>query len=374
MRRAVGAVAAKRGQRRTHCLGIQFVGHRAETIALSAPRQGLLSSQNFVSRPKPYAPQYSKQEQRAITPPYSSRAEEETSYGFGRHDLGSNGFFVVEISAEKQNAHLRPRRRAEQDEPRKQRERRHSRSRPHGWEGRKRGEGGGEKTIGDKRRPRESAPEHSTKLFEALFRRNTPLPLKRLPRKPLTLCSSFASRDVPAPSLARPLRPAPSAAAAELGRRRRPSQWDIAPAATSLEAARKPRSHRLCRRRRRRLLLLRPHRTRRPRPPPSHLHQQPLLPTSTSALRWSRRHGQSSPSAGPRSWTWSTTETSSQSPAQRIIASGGATATLRPSSSSLSRRRTSPGLRPAPQRFFSLCLAQEINTRVVEAVKPQPSP
>jgi hypothetical protein len=78
---------------------------------------------------------------------------------------------------------------------------------PIGWEGRKRGEGGGEKTIGEKRQPRESAPEHSTKLFEALFRRNTPLPLKRLPRKPLTLCSSLASRDVPAPPLARPRRP-----------------------------------------------------------------------------------------------------------------------------------------------------------------------
>jgi len=201
---------------------------------------------------------------------------------------------------------------------------------------------------------------------------------QKLPGRLLTLCSSFASRVVPAQSLARPLRPAPSAAAAELGRHRRPSQCDIAPAAASMDAARKPRSHRLCRcrlcrRRRRRLLLLRPHRTRRPRPPPSHLHKQPL-PTSTSALRWSRRHVQLSPSAGPSSWTWSTTETSSQSPAQKIIASGGATATLRPSSSSSSRRRTSPGLRPAPQRFFSLCLAQEINTRVVETVKPQPSP
>ena len=81
--RAVGAVAAKRRQRRTHCLGLQFVGHRAETIALSAPRHRLGVLSNFAARHERYAPQYSKQEQRVITPPSSCRAEEETPYGFG---------------------------------------------------------------------------------------------------------------------------------------------------------------------------------------------------------------------------------------------------------------------------------------------------
>lgn len=159
---------------------------------------------------------------------------------------------------------------------------------PIGWEGRKRGEGGGEKTIGEKRRPRESAPEHSTKLFEALFRRNTPLPLKRLPRKPLTLCSSLASRDVPAPPLARPRRPAPSAAAAELDRRRRPS---LVPQARATISERWP-------------ALL------------------DLVDNGTLVAV-----------------------------APRIIV--GATATRNPSSSSSSRRCTSPGPRPAPRRGSS---------------------
>ena len=42
--------------------------------------------------------QHSKQEQRARTLPSSSRAEEETTCGFGQRDIGSNGFFVVKIS------------------------------------------------------------------------------------------------------------------------------------------------------------------------------------------------------------------------------------------------------------------------------------
>jgi hypothetical protein len=76
--------------------------------------------------------QHSKQEQRARTLPSSSRAEEETTCGFGQRDIGSNGFFVVKISngKKKENAHLRSRRGAEQDEPREQRK--HRRSGSHG--------------------------------------------------------------------------------------------------------------------------------------------------------------------------------------------------------------------------------------------------
>ena len=134
------SLVAKRGQRRTHCWGLQFVGHRTETIALSAPRQGLLSSQNFVSRPKPYAPQHSKQEQRARTPPSSSRVGEETSrlWATRHRTVSSSTRFQME---EKQNAHLRPRHRPEQSEPREQRDHRRSGSRPHSTKGgRKRGE------------------------------------------------------------------------------------------------------------------------------------------------------------------------------------------------------------------------------------------
>ena len=81
MRRAVGAVAAKRGQRRTQW-GFNFLAVVQNNIALSAPATGLLSFQNSVGRPKPYASRHSMQEQRAKTPPSSSRAGDETSHAF----------------------------------------------------------------------------------------------------------------------------------------------------------------------------------------------------------------------------------------------------------------------------------------------------
>jgi len=62
--------------------GFNFLAVVQNNIALSAPATALLSFQNSVGRPKPYASRNSKQEQGAKTPPSSSRAGDETSHAF----------------------------------------------------------------------------------------------------------------------------------------------------------------------------------------------------------------------------------------------------------------------------------------------------
>ena len=110
--------------------------------------------------------QHSKQEQRARTLPSSSRAEEETTCGFGQRDIGSNGFFVVKISngKKKENAHLRSRRGAEQDETREQRK--HHRSGSHGGGLEKRLEG----ERGEKTKRAKKVWRQCSQLFNVIFR------------------------------------------------------------------------------------------------------------------------------------------------------------------------------------------------------------
>ena len=86
-----------RAQEDAFAWGFNFLAIGQKPSRSQHPATGLLSSLNVGSRPKPYATQQCKQEQRAKTPPTSSRAEEETSYGFGRCDNSSNDFFIVEI-------------------------------------------------------------------------------------------------------------------------------------------------------------------------------------------------------------------------------------------------------------------------------------
>ena len=99
-----GELSVRCGEKRTKedafARGFNLLAIAQKPSRSQRPAIGLLSSQNVGSRPKPYAPQQCKQEQRAKTPPTSSRAEEETSYGFGRCDISSNDFFIVEISEE----------------------------------------------------------------------------------------------------------------------------------------------------------------------------------------------------------------------------------------------------------------------------------
>ena len=90
----------------------------------------------------------------------------------------------------KQNAHLRPRRRAEQDEPREQREHRRSGPRPHSMEGKEtRGRRRREKKVSEKMTKRERV--RATKLFEVPFRKNSPLFLRLSSTCAVTRLSSF---------------------------------------------------------------------------------------------------------------------------------------------------------------------------------------
>ena len=93
------------------------------------PATGSLSSQNFGRHSKWYTSHHSKQEQRAITPPSSSRAGGRDVEALGDETLAR----TISSSSryqKKQNAHLRSRRRAEQDDPREQLK--HCRSGSHG--------------------------------------------------------------------------------------------------------------------------------------------------------------------------------------------------------------------------------------------------
>jgi hypothetical protein len=101
----------------------------------------------------------------------------------------------------KQNAHLRPRRRAEQDEPREQRENRCSGSRPHSMEGKK--TRGGRRREKKQLEKKDQESERATKLFEVLFRKkSSPIVLSRKQSdRSLTV-----SHSPPAMSLLRPSR------------------------------------------------------------------------------------------------------------------------------------------------------------------------
>ena len=171
--------------------------------------------------------------------------------------------------------------------------------------------------VAEQSRTKRECPQCATKLSKVLFRKNPPVffafPLKNFHAD----CSLSAPRSPPAMSLLRPSRgPCGPRRAQRLQgsvvvavHRRVTSlplpllwrpQTTLAPSSSSsltAAAAATPTST--------------PSTSTEPN------DKQPLLPNSTSALRWSRRRAQASPSAGPSSWTWATTETSSPSPCPR---------------------------------------------------------